>query len=273
MADASEIMEYDSSRPTNSVPLQRPPVTPPFMVNSSYSMAPMINLPASHYPQSHFGFESYGPPSPNPAGSFRQFQDGLPSLRFSPGESRKPHDPMSVYPHERPQGCVEEPAHHGSPVKGEAAQISTPASLSPTNTESKIIPPHVDGTGASRVTFNTEVDSLMRAVQLDSDDKYDDDDDSDDEKRPTDDRGESYYPSPPHVDHALMEDDLRSNSRDEKKVVDKPHVCRIKRCGRRFTQKTHLDTHRLTHTGEKPFVRSSSPRPHEYEREMQESQN
>ncbi|EMR67928.1 putative c2h2 transcription factor protein [Eutypa lata UCREL1] len=88
---------------------------------------------------------------------------------------------------------------------------------------------------------------LMRAVQLN-------DNDTDEKKPVVDDHTENYYPSPPHLDHTTsIEVNIKFNSQDETDA-DKPHVCKVKLCGRRFTQKTHLDTHKRTHTGEKPYI-------------------
>lgn len=221
----------------------------------------MMNLPASHYPAPNpFGYESYSPPSPQHvvATSFRQFQDALPALRFSPGESRRSQE--HAYHQERPQGCPEDHHIHSPPVKPEH-RIPTPASLAPnTPSETKITPPSVDDTGENQTALNPGVDMLMRAVQLN-------DNDTDEKKPVVDDHTENYYPSPPHLDHTTsIEVNIKFNSQDETDA-DKPHVCKVKLCGRRFTQKTHLDTHKRTHTGEKPYVRRLLPLPYECDAE------
>lgn len=245
------LIEYDS-RSISTTPLQRHPVTGPYLVNNSYSMAPVANLPAPHHHTSNpFGFDSYGPSSPESvASTFRQYQEPLPALRHSSGEDRRVQAPG--YPsQERTQGYVERETHNSPQVKPEPRTL-TPSPLTPNSAvelEVNSMPINVGDNGANKNShsitgFITGVDSLMMAIQIKEEPRKN--------KPGANDRGASRYPSPPHSAHRPPAAKFGFVAAAE----DKPYVCKIKRCGKRFPQKTHLETHKRKHTGEQPYVRT-----------------
>lgn len=244
------LMEYDSTS-INTAPLQRHPVTRPYLVNNSYSMAPVANLPAPHHHTSNpFGFDSYGPPSPESvASTFRQYQEPLPALRHSSGEDRRIQAPG--YPsQERTQGYAERETHDSPQVKPEPRTL-TPSPLTPNSAvelEVNSMPINVGDNSANKNSHSitgsiTGVDSLMMAIQIKEEPRKN--------KPGANDRGASRYPSPPHSAHRPPAAKFGFVAAAE----DKPYVCKIKRCGKRFPQKTHLETHKRRHTGEQPYVR------------------
>ena len=250
MADG--LLEYDSR--SMNAPHQRQPVSAPFLVNNSYSMAPMANLPAPHHHNSNsFGFASYGPPSPESVvTTFRQYQEPLPGIRHSSGDNRRAQG--SINPsHDRAQGCVEGGARDASMVKAEPRNL-TPVPLTPNSA--------VDATATTSIIENTVteangndslvgVDELMMSIQIKQEE-------CDPKKPAVKDRGVSRYPSPPHSDHKFST--VRSLKIGCDSGTEKPYVCKVKRCGKRFSQKTQLDTHKRMHSGEKPYV-SRPPSP------------
>ncbi|RYP59803.1 hypothetical protein DL769_008385 [Monosporascus sp. CRB-8-3] len=239
MLEYSGLFEYEA-RPTNPAAFQRTNMTPDFMVNGSYTMAPTASMAPNT-----FGFDTYVPPSPNTmALPFRQHQDGLPALRSSPPEDRRTGTP--VYPRQQLQSCTETQGHSPS-VKSEPL-ISSPASLAPdTPAASKTILPNVDDHGSNKIVFNTEVDILMRAIQQKVGDE-----------EPAVGRGESNYPSPPHQDDASFDSDSKSST-----LENKPHShenrhlnirafkCTV--CNKAFHQKANLRIHEDIHSGIKRF--------------------
>ncbi|RYO82438.1 hypothetical protein DL764_009604 [Monosporascus ibericus] len=239
MLESSGLIEYEA-RPADPAAFQRTNMTPNFMVNGSYTMAPTASMTPIT-----FGFDAYVAPSPNTmALPFRQYQDGLPALRSSPPEERRTGAP--VYPRHQLQSCTEAQGH-SPPVKSEPL-ISSPASLAPdTPAASKTILPNVDDHGSNKIIFNTEVDMLMRAIQQKVGDG-----------ELAVDRGESNYPSPPRQDEASFDSDSKSSILEDKPhnhenrhLNIRPFKCAV--CNKTFLQKANLRAHEDIHSGIKRF--------------------
>ncbi|KAH9999142.1 hypothetical protein F4779DRAFT_163098 [Xylariaceae sp. FL0662B] len=231
------IMPIDTYQPDH-----RPGVPSQFMMVNVPGISPMSGMPVQHY-ESHnsFGFGSYATPSPSPppvAPSFRSYQEEhLPPSPISTdnegthgsyqGDSRQHLMRQSVSPCVKPEPKVL------------AQKSSAPAS----HGRSKTISPVTTEKDSDQITFFTHIDVMMKAIQLQDEPR--------DHVEP-----EDAYSSPPH------RSDSRCHSPDQTvpatkrngKERPKRHVCPIGKCGKRFSQRTHLEIHQMVHTGEKPHV-------------------
>jgi len=96
---------------------------------------------------------------------------------------------------------------------------------------------HTENSNAAH--FSTDVDTLMKAIQA---------------KQPT-----KPAPEPVKVCHspAMVAQALTPAQEEGPKPgqkAKKRYKCHLESCGKSFYQKTHLDIHRRSHNGEKPFV-------------------
>ncbi|KAK4219524.1 putative C2H2 transcription factor [Rhypophila decipiens] len=240
------IMPYDS-RPATSAPLQRPLVAHNFFPTPPYTHASI-------------------PPMSAP-----QYLPGLPPVTYG-GYASFTTSPILGSPfkheqyHERPQLRVISPVSEGgrgfrqprdssSPsVKSEprAMSVSSQHSASPASPR-----------GAQEVVFNTKVDALMKAIQS---------------KNELDEARELCKAEPePVVQNRDMRMDMLSQrplppvpqqrhqvpqavaspsttQLRNSKLKTKRYACEFPDCGKFFSQKTHLDTHTRSHTGEEPYV-------------------
>jgi hypothetical protein len=91
-----------------------------------------------------------------------------------------------------------------------------------------------------RINFETEVDELMKAIQRKADLQVDT-------------VQQPLTPGMSPVSEASFESQGTPGPMDNK-TARKRYRCDGPNCQKSFTQKTHLDIHRRTHTGIKPYV-------------------
>jgi len=113
------------------------------------------------------------------------------------------------------------------------------------------------GDSASGINFNTDVDTLMKAIQSKTKPK------EQRQQQPT-----QVLPRHQHVHQHVREYHTHQNA----KVVDeyarpsqksrKRYQCSMPDCNKSFYQKTHLEIHTRAHTGVKPFVSATHPSSH-----------
>lgn len=251
---------YDS-RTASSAPLTRTMAAPHYMPHGPYSAAPAHNMVISHpdIPVHHqpFSFNSF------PNANINILVPGLPGNYMHP--SRAPGRLVQPGPGERRsyapsthQSYVDEFHSHTPPIKSEP--LWSPSTESPTAAASR-------GKNAARTTpeptpseinFDTEVDTLMKAIQAKSQNTQQPQKVSPVE---TASRG---VPQPAYSQGSRAappaqngEDDLQDEAGNSKNGKRRYH-CQLKNCGKSFYQKTHLDIHERAHTGYKPYV--SDPR-------------
>lgn len=220
-----------------------------FMVENAYTMAPMASPQAPQYtPAGHFIFGSFTPQSPSSmASSFKSYQDEYPPPRAM--------IPNTVGAH---VGCQRESFEtdpvgqdQGSLIKYEpqSTSLKTSTPTPPPSTLRKIVRNAAEDK-SNEIAFHTDVDTLMKAIQLKS------------ESGSESDCGETAYPSPPPMDEEKFNLRRKSSGSERassaggpaRRETKKTYICDIKGCGKRCSQKTQLETHKRAHTGEKPYV-------------------
>ncbi|KAI1802285.1 hypothetical protein F4811DRAFT_563362 [Daldinia bambusicola] len=244
MVDPSGFIPYSQGQ-TNAAPIHRSDMPPQFMVGNSYTVT---SPQTPQYPAgNHFMFGSYAPPSPPIVPSYKHYQEECPPLRTIPTDAGGVHVGYQRDPYQTNPVESEGKAH----IKYEP-QIEIKRSPSPPPLlSSKTIARNAIKDEASEVVFHTEIDNLMKAIQLKSSK-------TDKEPNPVEDS----YPSPPHQDEekfnlrrkSCIPEGKTSTSGRGGKDRQKRYVCDFKGCGKRCAQKTQLETHKRAHTGEKPYM-------------------
>lgn len=245
MLDSSNLLSYDSSA-TTSTSAQRPAIPPQFMLENAYAVAPMTSPQVSQYTaDNNFVFAQYTPqPSPTLPGSFKHYQGEYSPPRSMTSDTESVH---AMYQQREHSQAHPDDHEAGPQVKYEPRVASQRSPLPPA--ASKTIHRNVAEDKANEIEFSTDVDIMMKAIQI----KGENGDDSD--------LGEAAYPSPPHIDEEKFNLRRKSCTPEEKKSTSnhsgrdrqKRYVCDVKGCNKRCTQKTQLETHKRAHTGEKPY--------------------
>lgn len=227
MMDTPGFMPYDTRH--GAAPQMQRPLQTQYVVNAPYTAAPMNTIGAPQYQQHQaFSYVPYqSPPPSTPVGSpFRQeYQDRpyqLDQSRMMPFKRDLLHSPAST---------------RRTSVASIRSTSTNPNAAAKTITYNETINP------SDRVNFETDIDELMKAIQT-----------KEDEKAMTQGPTPVATPradgsvdgsSPPPCDGESI---LADNKPKKKWVCDGPA------CNKSFIQKTHLDIHRRTHTGAKPYV-------------------
>ncbi|KAI1776027.1 hypothetical protein F4818DRAFT_366881 [Hypoxylon cercidicola] len=242
MIDSANLMPYDSSPTTTT---QRPAMSTQFMVENGYTVAPMTSPQLSQYPaDNNFVYAQYAPQTPPTlSGSFKHYPEDYPPRPMTT-DTESAH---AVYQREHsPTHLVEQDTR--PQIKYEP-QVTSQRSFSPSPSAAfKTVQRNVAEDKTNEIEFSTNVDILMKAIQLK------------DDNQEGSDSGETAYPSPPHIDEEKF--NLRRKSCSPESATgsqsgkdrQKRYVCDVKGCNKRCTQKTQLETHKRAHTGEKPYV-------------------
>jgi hypothetical protein len=241
---------YDSG-PASSAPLTRAMAAPQYVQHSPYSATatdtmaiPHHDGPVQHHP---FNFSSFPNANinilvPGPPNNYLQ-QHPLPRLVQPAAGGRR------TYPHNGHQAYVEGFHSHSPPIKPEPRWNPSTDSTSSTS-QTRNTSPTVSDPGSSEIIFDTEVDTLMKAIQAKSQTAQSSHNSS------SLDQTTSLA-----ISHASYSSTCAQESKDElpedasnSKNGKRRYQCQIKTCMKSFYQKTHLDIHQRAHTGFKPYV-------------------
>jgi ubiquitin-protein ligase len=223
-------------------------MSPQYGITAPYNAGPITtasgpqSIPAPHYPtHSAYPYGSYhnSPPVPALGSPFKQ-----------------------EYPNSRHPG-MDEDGHRGStytrnlkmsddyPARSPSARsgsVSTTKSAGANpNSASKCITLNETLNPADQVNFNTDIDKLMKVIQ-DTNKRSSSQSDTPLQTPKSERVGEAQSPASP---------DSVGSAHTDTADLKKKYVCDGPNCNKRFSQKTHLQIHARTHSGEKPFVSRS----------------
>ncbi|KFA68246.1 hypothetical protein S40285_01544 [Stachybotrys chlorohalonatus IBT 40285] len=229
--DNHAMMPYDS-RAATTAPLQRPLMASQYVVSSPYTSAPIPAVATPAY-QAHSSFYGSYHPSPPP----------LPPVLSSPFKPDYSKKPQAMY------GGLEQGANHMSyrmntfKTKPEPCE-QTPWVKDGPVAESKTITVNETLDPAQQIEFQTGVDELMKVIQKT-------------------DAPQCGLPTPAQTPKATSATpDMSSptspativSTASKKTPKEKKYICNGPNCNKSFTQKTHLEIHRRTHSGERPYT-------------------
>lgn len=244
MMDAPAFLPYDS-RSAPAAHMQRP-LLPQYVVAPAYNSGHMSNPPPHHYPsQQAFAYVPYqSPPPSTPVGS--PYRHDAHERLVHGHKMMGPDGDASRAMHFRRSSRHANEGRLRSPSARSESQVSTARSVSSNPTaNSKSITYNETIDPADRINFETDVDELMKVIQ---------------DKEDREEGGRTQAPTPAQTPNDELSGSQSpvstihsSTSRSEQKPKKK-WVCDGPNCNKRFVQKTHLDIHRRTHTGQKPYV-------------------
>ncbi len=215
-----------------------PALPPAFVMEQSYTITPLITMPAQQYPVHHgFVYDTYGAPEATNSvvSSTKQYLTERALL-----------DMNSVSVHGLPQ-----PLQETNHLPAKQPSLSPIIKSEPQPLEGlkgpRAIPANTEDGQASNVVFATGIDRLMKIIQQKNDGS----------------EGDTPATQPKPKVRANNSNAEGSTSRKKSKadasnaeLKDKPHACHRKKCHKRFSQITHLHIHDRAHTGERPHVRT-----------------
>ena len=250
--DAPAFMPYDSRNaqpPPPQVQQRQMAPAPQYVVGPAYTAAPMQAMPAPHYQQHNaFAYVPYqSPPPTTPVGS--------------PFRTEYQERPLPQSDHNRVAMFRRDSKHihdlsHSSPSTRRQSVASVASTSTNPNANAKTITFNETIDPAHRVNFETDVDELMKAIQ----------------KKDEENAEVAQGPTPaatPQADGSASPSSPASSCHTSATVStdNKPKkkwVCDGPNCNKSFVQKTHLDIHRRTHNGAKPYVRITPPNNYVY---------
>ena len=240
MMDTPAFMHYDA-RAGPSAHVQQRAMSQQYVVAPAYSAAPMTAMPAQapHYHPQPFAYAPYhSSPPMTPIGSpFQQDYQERPVQGY-------------MTPPRRGSVQVKNSSGLNTPARSNSIVSMAPSVGSNPNACSKKITYNETINPADRVDFQTDVDELMKAIQIKAEAKANA-------------AAQGQAPTPVHTPCGETNMDAQSPasscqasvaSSGQEVKPKKKWVCDGPNCNKRFVQKTHLDIHRRTHTGLKPYI-------------------
>jgi hypothetical protein len=243
---------YDSRAPS-SAPMTRAMAAPQYISHPPYSAAaadsmalPHQEMPIHHHP---FNFNSF------PNASINILVSGLPEsyiqARPLPRLAHPGVDGRRSYTPGGHQSYVDDFNSQTPPIKPEP--LWSPSADSPVsgarkseNTSRRVPDPQ-----SAEVSFDTEVDTLMKAIQAKSQTTQA-------SQSPSEQAASYGSPQPSRYGQAAgavgSAQDSKEELQDDSKNGKRRYQCQVKSCMKSFYQKTHLDIHERAHTGIKPYV-------------------
>ncbi|KAI0977444.1 hypothetical protein F4678DRAFT_477478 [Xylaria arbuscula] len=212
-----------------------PAMPPAFVMEQSYTITPLIPMQGQQYPIHHgFVYDTYNAPE--------NTNTIIPSSKQYLGE-RAIIDMNSVPIHGLPQPLQE--TNHLPAKQSSLSPIIKSESQPPENFNGpREIPSGTAASQAANVEFATNIDRLMKIIQLKNDESEGD--------------SKAAQPKPkPRASNNSSADGTASRKRTKPDpsntdLKEKPHACHRKKCHKRFSQITHLHIHDRAHTGERP---------------------
>jgi len=257
--DPSGMVPYDS-RPMTSAPVQRPVMSSHFAMSPTYNVAPMPVVSGPPYTaHNHFGtFTSFNhAPAPLDSSYKQPYQD-RPTLRIMAPES----DPGQGVVYRRGSRHSFEAQSPNPSIKSES-QLSVRSGMTNRSVTARTITSNIPLNPQNEVSFSTNVDTLMKAIQSKSETE------AIVKKTETETQVAVAAPSPVAArETSPIETPARAESETspptdsllmgcrqaEERAQRKRYSCEVSGCSKSFFQKTHLDIHRRAHTGDKPYV-------------------
>lgn len=256
----SGMMHYEMHmRPLASPPLQRPALGSPYFTSAPVTTPAMASAsPVQYQAPVHYGGYQPFPPSPPLGSPFKQ----------EPPTPLPERPQLSVIPLSEPARSPQDiqdrrlsTGRNCSPLMTNGAQLSCASSVTSERRTLGTITNNVSAAG-DQVEFNTEIDTLMKALQAKKDSevilKK-----AESSVSPVDIKSEQVgvfrreiialskltvqFEQPRSI---ISQADLKQQQKN-KRVFP----CDIEGCNQTFNQKTHLEIHRRKHTGDKPYVR------------------
>lgn len=240
MMEAQGLMVY-GSRPQSPDMMPGHMMTPSYMMAPQYTSGPMQSIPA---PQYHSSYAPFGNPGQLVSNAMSLRQDYQPH----PDGRVVAHSPIVVREDIKP--CLVN-GHLSPPSSRRGSEISMEQHEPTPNLNSKTITANETLDPKDRIDFDTGVDQLMKAIQCDDGGKQDSE-------------SQSFTPmASPKVEEVSVgsspvsiEMSPCSSSQETAQRAAKPkkYFCDGPNCNKGFSQKTHLDIHKRTHTGKRPYV-------------------
>lgn len=266
--DISGLIQSYDSRAASPVPLNRTTMPPQYVPSFRYSSAPSGDhvVPRQDLQQNPFSYNPYAGgninivvPGPAYSNDYAQQRPLSRSTRLEADETCR-----LLYSRNDRQRFVEELPSQRPPIKLEAwtnPSVNSPP-LSSSNT--KIGSPTSSISSTNEKTFDTEVDTLMRAIQAKEQSSQPQITSSVKENKSVvgahlnhlhnhgalqTGMGVHVPKSPFKLTHGDSQDGISRTGDDRKR-----YICTMKDCSKSFFQKTHRDIHERSHTGSKPYV-------------------